>query len=140
MRRATDHDAPVVAALLGQLGYAASEAQARVRLRRLASEPGIAVFVAERDGRVIGLATAHVLTVINRDEGLAQLTALVVDAENKRSGAGRALVAAVVGYARAAGCGRLSVTTHLDRPEAHAFYASTGFELTGRRYGMSLQG
>jgi GNAT superfamily N-acetyltransferase len=36
--------------------------------------------------------------------------------------------------ARELGCARLTLTTHLRRAEAHAFYERLGFEFTGRRY------
>ncbi len=53
-------------------------------------------------------------------------------------GVGRVLVEAVKGFARAQRCECLSVTTHLDRLDAHAIYAGIGFEYTGRRYGKVL--
>ena len=96
------------------------------------------VLVAVRGEAVVGLATVHILWVVNRRHEVAWLTALVVDAVARRTGVGRALVGAVEEYARQAGCERLSVTTHERRADAHSFYAGLGLALTGRRFGKAL--
>jgi GNAT superfamily N-acetyltransferase len=97
-----------------------------------------AVLVATASDEVIGLATAHILSVINRAGDVAMLTAIVVDERVRSKGVGHALVLAVEAFARASGCERLTVTTYLNRKDAHTFYERIGFELTGRRYGKSL--
>ena len=51
--------------------------------------------VAERGGRVVGLATVHILSVMNRAGDVAWLTALVVDESVRGTGVGRLLVKAV---------------------------------------------
>lgn len=115
IRPAHAADADAIARLLTQLGYP-----------------------TERGGEVVGLATAHILSVLNRPEDVAQLTALVVGENVRASGVGRALASAVEDFARQAGCERLSVTTHEDRAGAQAFYPRVGLELTGRRFGKAL--
>ena len=87
---------------------------------------------------IVGLATVHILSVMNRARDVAWLTALVVDASARRSGVGRALVNAVEKFARESNCERLSVTTHEDRMEARTFYVQVGLEQTGRRFGKML--
>ena len=86
----------------------------------------------------VGLATVHLLSVLNRPCDVAWLTALVVDEAVRGSGVGRRLVEAVESFARDAGCERLSVTTYEHLIEAQAFYLRVGFEATGRRFGKSL--
>jgi len=139
IRKATTADAGAIAGLLTQLGYPTTSAQVPARLDRLTGDGRAAVFVAQHEGRVIGLATAHVLSVLNRNRDVAWLTALVVDATARKSGIGRALVEAVESFARKAGCERLSVTTHEHLTDAHAFYASVGLQHTGRRFGKMLE-
>jgi GNAT superfamily N-acetyltransferase len=138
VRPATTADADATAVLLGQLGYPSAMANVGERIARIENGGQAAVLVAIENGAVVGLATAHVLTVINRVGCLAQLTALVVDERRRGSGVGRALVEAVERFAIESGCERLSVTTHLDRAGAHAFYERLGFDHTGRRYGKML--
>lgn len=139
IRRAVAGDAVAIALLLEQLGYPTEAADVPARLHRLTENHRGAVLLAERGGKVLGLATVHVLSVINRRRDVAWLTALVVDESVRGSGVGRSLVRAVEDFAREAGCERLSVTTHEDRAEAQAFYVAIGLERTGRRFGKALR-
>jgi len=138
VRLARDDDASHIAALLTQLGYPVHAQEIPARLARMREGERASVWVALVQEKVVGLVTAHVLSVINRKRDVAQLTTLVVDSRVHGQGVGRALVQEVEAFARRAGCERLSVTTHLDRASAHAFYERTGFDLTGRRYGKVL--
>lgn len=140
IRRATSADCAALAGLLGQLGYPASAGELPARLDRFAAQPHAAVLVACREGDVVGVATVHVITPLHQTKDVAWLTALAIDEGARRQKVGRALVRAVEAFAREAGCDRLSVTTHVRRSDAHAFYESIGFELTGRRYGKALHG
>lgn len=138
VRRANNEDAANIAVLLTQLGYPVDASEIPSRLDRM-HKIGAAAWVALDEEQIVGLVTAHILAVINRTGDVAQLTTLVVDESVRGKGIGRALVDAVEEYARKAGCERLSVTTHLDREGAHAFYARMGFDHTGRRYGKNLR-
>src|SRR5690349_6767881 len=138
IRYATAADALALSALLSQLGYPSPPESLPGRLERLTANAGAAALVAVRDDRIVGLATMHFITPINRERDVAWLTTLVVDEAARGTGVGRALVEAVEARARDAGCERLSVTTHENRSQAHEFYARIGFERTGRRFGMTL--
>lgn len=138
IRQAAASDAAAIARLLGQLGYPTEAGDVPERLDRIESRHQAAVFLAERSGRVVGLATVHLLSIVNRRRDVALLTALVVDAADRGTGVGRALVQAVEDFARRAGCERLSVTTQESRTDAHAFYKRVGLPHTGRRFGKML--
>jgi GNAT superfamily N-acetyltransferase len=137
IREATARDADAVARLLGELGYPATTAAVEARLERLAIV-GDSVLVAEVDGEVAGLAHLQVTPAIQHDRPVAKIGALVVDASQRRSGIGRALVEAVEEDAQARNCVLLFVTTAERRDDAHAFYEGLGLERTGRRYGRTL--
>lgn len=137
IRHANLADVEAMATLVTQLGYPVESQDLPLRLQRLSAGRGV-VLLAMQGGRVAGLATAHVLSVINRERDVCWLTALVVDGTVRRAGVGRALVAAVEAHARAQDCERLSVTTHEDRHDAQDFYRGIGMDLTGRRFGKSL--
>jgi GNAT superfamily N-acetyltransferase len=139
VRPAEKRDAEAIANLLNQLGYPSNSAEVAARLDRMQDSGGSLVLVAAGDDGIVGLATAHVLTVINRTSDVAWLTALVVDHRVRRHGVGRLLVSAVEAFARQSGCERLSVTTYMERADAQAFYTQVGFELTGRRFGKPLK-
>jgi GNAT superfamily N-acetyltransferase len=137
IRTAVASDAQAIAGLLDELGYPTLAEDSPQRIERLAASRGTAL-LAIHDAQVVGLATVHVLSVINRPHDVAWLTALVVHGTQRRVGVGRALVRAVEAFARAAGCERLSVTTHEARTDAQRFYTDVGLEPTGRRFGKAL--
>jgi GNAT superfamily N-acetyltransferase len=91
------------------------------------------VFVAERDGVIVGFAA-----VLPRPDGNAELDALFVDPSLWKRGVGRLLVEHCAGVAR----GRASRTLHVvGNPHAEGFYTACGFRKTGRvetRFGAGL--
>jgi GNAT superfamily N-acetyltransferase len=138
IRTATISDVAAMAVLFTELGYSSAADAVGLRLHRLTSDPRALVIVAERDGRVVGVATAHSISVIHDDGDVAWLTSLVVDGSAQGRGIGRQLVEAVEAWARSHSCVRLSVTTARDRNDAHTFYERVGFEWTSRRYSKRL--
>lgn len=137
IRDARAADADDVARLLEQLGYPTDAGAVPSRLERLAVV-GDRVFVADSDGRVVGLAHLQVTPALERERPAAKIGALIVDEAHRGHGVGRALVQAVVDEARLRGCGLVYLTTADRRDDAHAFYELVGFEQTGRRYGRTL--
>lgn len=105
------------------------------RLARLYTGAADRLFVAEVDGRVVGLAGIHVSPSVEHDGDAAKVSAIVVDESFRRQGLGRALLGAVESEARA----RLVFLTTADRrKDAHAFYRSLGWDETGRRFAKTL--
>ena len=135
IREAVTADAPALARLLGDLGYPVDGDAVVQRMERLGDDR---LVVAEIDGAVVGFAQLHVSPAIEYDGDAAKLAALVVDADHRGVGVGRALVEAVEAEARARGCVLLFVTTAERRADAHAFYERVGLEYTGRRYAKRL--
>jgi GNAT superfamily N-acetyltransferase len=131
-------DAEAIAGLLGELGYPTTPDQWTRRFERLHSEPAVSLFVAEVDGRVGGLAGLRVLTLVERDEPVGRLIALVVAERIRRAGVGRALLAHVEAAARRAGCIQLDLSSSDRRAGAHAFYRRLGFTDISRRFVKDL--
>ena len=138
VRRASASDAVALAALVGELGYPAEPDAMPTRLAALQRSGHVVALVAEADGRVIGLVTAHVMTTIHSPSPVALLTALVVAASARGLGAGRQLVAAVEQWARGHGVVRIAVTSGAQRTDAHQFYERIGYARTGVRFGKLL--
>jgi GNAT superfamily N-acetyltransferase len=134
IRDARPADAAAIADLLGDLGYPAEAAPVQRRLERIAHDPSSKLFVAEVSGEIAGLGGLHVLPLVEHDELGCMLTAMVVGAEHRRQGIGAELLRAVEREARSRGCNRLVLGSADRRADAHAFYESLGFEVTGRRF------
>jgi GNAT superfamily N-acetyltransferase len=128
IRRAKSADAAQLAVLTGQLGYPATAAQMRTRLRKIQPASQNAVFVADsaKDG-VIGWLHVSREALLECDVR-AEVNGLVV-AEGQRSlGAGARLLAAAEDWARKHGCKGMSVRSNIIRERAHKFYERHGYE------------
>jgi GNAT superfamily N-acetyltransferase len=128
IRRAKSSDAPRIAELSGQLGYPATVAQMRQRLRGIRPAFQHAVFVAEfGEEGVVGwlhVSKEPLLEVEIR----AEVNGLVVAEGQRSSGAGARLLAAAENWARKHGCKGMSVRSNVIRERAHQFYERNGYE------------
>ncbi|HXV33003.1 MAG TPA: GNAT family N-acetyltransferase [Gaiellaceae bacterium] len=136
IREAEPEDARELAALLAELGYPDEDETVRERARAFAADRSSFLLVAERDGRLVGLASASVMPLLHERGSWCRLSALVVSRDSRRLGIGRQLVSGVEARARGAGCRYLEVTSggRPDREAAHAFYEALGLEQVSRRY------
>lgn len=130
IRSARSSDASIVADLLTELGFPSSEREVVERLKAMSE----AVLVAVRDGHVIGVVTTNIMPVLHRPTSVGRLSALVVSKQERRSGAGRALVTAAEQLLQEQGCELIEVTSNLRLEEAHSFYRSLGYEATSLRF------
>lgn len=137
VRDARPDDAAALAPLLAQLGYPAAPEEVGRRLAGLQAR-GDRALVAEVGGAVAGVLTTHRTPVLHRDADVGRITALVVDERLRGAGVGRALVAAAEAILGAAGCERVEVTSAARRADAHAFYASLGYDASGVRFSKPL--
>ena len=138
IRNATSADSTGIAALITELGYLSDVAAVPGRLHGLTSERSTAAVVAEVDGRIVGLATAHAFYAIHVDHPTAYLTALIVSASQRQQGVGRVLVHHMESWARGQGAVRLSLVTGVPRTDSHPFYERLGYTRTGYRYSKQL--
>jgi GNAT superfamily N-acetyltransferase len=140
VRRADARDADAVLALLAGLGRPAvaedPSAQRTVYAKHLAS--GAHVFVAEDEGRAVGVASLWIRPRLNWTSPEAWLPDLYVDPAARRRGHARALLDACADEARAHGCHRLILESGHERAEAHRLYESYGFEHYARSYQLPL--
>lgn len=126
VRRMEPADLVRVAELSAQLGYPVDAQALRDRFDAIAPDAHQALFVADHEGSVVGWI--HVLPqVLLESDPYAEIGGLVVDANARRTGAGRALVAAAEAFALAEGFVRVRVRSNVARTEAHAFYPALGY-------------
>lgn len=119
-------DAAAVAALLPDLGYAATAAQVRQRLLRLQAWPDQYVALACTDADVVGLVHAQGVRLLV-SEGYAEVQALVVAQAMQGQGMGAQLLRHAEAWAQAAGYTRVRLRSGVQREAAHAFYRAQGY-------------
>jgi GNAT superfamily N-acetyltransferase len=132
IRTARLEDADAVQGLLTQLGYERSDDGIRYDLT---SPPhGSEVIVAEIDGQVSGLLALAVRRVFQRDDPVAVIDALIVDASARSAGIGGALIRAAWQRASEQGCDRVELHSNRRRRRARRFYEAQGFTVTSNHF------
>lgn len=95
------------------------------------------IWVAEREGTIIGSVTLALAGEPYADIALPdelEFRMLVVDPAVQRSGAGKAMVNAIISYARTLpGIRAVALTTGKDWESAHGLYRRTGFQRVPER-------
>jgi len=134
IRNALIADAPKIVNLIAQLGYEAGADLIAYKLAALSRSADEAVFLAIDGERVVGCLSAHAHELFHVPGKLGRITALVVDADARGLGVGRALLDWAADYFRARGCIRIEVTSGEHRSGAHAFYRAMGFIEDERRF------
>lgn len=131
---ATAADLPALADLLGELFRLESDFQP-VRdkqlagLRLILDQPALGrLFVLRVDGRVAGMANALITVSTAEGAPVLLLEDVIVAAEFRGGGHGRALVEHVVAWARGAGMARVTLLADQANAAALAFYRRLGFD------------
>lgn len=140
VRVAEEGDAPEVARLLTALGHPTAAEDVVARWERWAAAGNSALVADLGERRLAGLATLHRMTVLHRPHPVGRITALVVNAELRGRGIGRALVVAAEEVLASEGCGLLEVTSNARLADAHAFYERLGYQRTSNRFAKVLDG
>jgi ribosomal protein S18 acetylase RimI-like enzyme len=83
-------------------------------------------YVAEADGRVVGMVTLCVFKTLTGPK--AYLDHLVVAADSRRRGIGRALVEHAIEEAKVAGASRVDLTANAQKQAGRSLYRSFGFQ------------
>ena len=132
VRQATAADHPVWAATLAKLHSEQSAAEFEKELAVVTAlpEPYVAFLAFTDDGQAIGMMDA---TVRNYAEGAPNLRAayvedLWIEPKYRRLGAGKQLLRAVEGWARAQGLDWLGSDALIDNELSHSWHLASGFE------------
>jgi len=139
IRAATAADLDALCGLLRLLftleaDFRPDEARQRAGLRLLLADPArCAVLAAEREGAVIGMVTAQLVVSTAEGAPSAWLEDVVVAAEERGQGTGRALVEAAAAWAGARGATRLQLLVDEENRPALGFYRRLGWAPTQLR-------
>ncbi len=136
---ATKKDLAQLVELLGMLfvqeaDFVPDAAKQKRALEQILGDPRIGrIYVAREGGSVVGMVST--LYTVSTAEGgkAAWLEDMVVLPERRGRGVGAALLAHAVVGAREEGCMRLTLLSDEDNAQAHAVYASEGFQFSGMR-------
>ena len=94
-------------------------------LQKTLAQPATMVFVAFRDGRVVGGLTAYRLDLHSSERPSAYLYDLAVASDLQRQGIGRRLVTALLDHCRAEGYQDVFVQADVEDTHAIDFYRAT---------------
>src|SRR6266581_2853646 len=138
IRHAQPGDAAVLAQLMCELGYETTTAEMRLRLKSILSDPRYSTIVAEIGNELCGMI--GILTHISYEHNdlSGKILALVVSKKQRRSGVGRALIAAAEKDFAKRNVTRVTLTTRFERGDAHQFYEKLGYARTGFRFAKDL--
>jgi len=130
IRAATAADALAIAEMAGQLGYPAEASAVDARLASL--DPRNAVYVAEREGTVVGWVHCHERRTLVA-EPQVEILGLVVAEGRRGRGIGGALMARAEAWANERGLSRVRLNSAVHRDGAHGFYVSLGYSESKRQ-------
>jgi GNAT superfamily N-acetyltransferase len=138
IRAATSSDVLGLASLLAEAGYVVDARDLAERISAV-RQTGSTALVAVRWGPPSGVVELHWYLTLEDARATAQITTLLVAAEERRLGIGRLLVKAAAQAARRAGCGSLEVMAARDATSLQGFCRATGFVEHGPQFVRSLR-
>jgi ribosomal protein S18 acetylase RimI-like enzyme len=133
IREARPADAQALAALLGSDD--AKALAARTSAFRKAGEPPL---VADEGGALLGLIAYHAVPLLQEDAPLGRLTFLLVEANARRRGLGRALVEEAAARLADRGCTRVEALAEIELAAAPDFFRRLGWSRNAYRYAAEL--
>lgn len=134
IRDAESDDAQAIAGLLGDLGYPATSEFVLAKVRTLGQRAYDRILVAEKNGKVVGVLSLHIMLLLHHKDNLCRISALVVSLDYRRQYIGRRLMEMAEAYAKAHKCFRIEITSNEKRADAHAFYVSCGYAEQAKRF------
>lgn len=138
IREAKLSDAPELAGLMVELGYKTSASEMRERLKSILNDTRLSTFVAEKENDVCGMIGTVTHSSYEHNDPSGKIIALVVSKRGRRSGVGRALIAAAEKDFVRRNVTRVTLTTRFERDDAHEFYEKLSYSRTGLRFAKHL--
>jgi len=140
IRAMTAGDIPATRELLAQLGYPMAVEEVRRRYDVVIRSESHALIAAEHDGFVIALCHVYARPALDKPPE-AVVQALVVDQTRRGDGIGKLMMDAAERWAVERGFNSIVLSSHIARPDAHAFYQAIGYKCaaTARLFRKALR-
>ncbi|MCH7698241.1 MAG: GNAT family N-acetyltransferase [Chloroflexi bacterium] len=147
IRDATEADLPRLVELLDQLALDTPREERgpplpafyRDAFHRVDANDGQRLLVLEVDGEIVGTLVLLIIpNITHQGRPYATVENVVVEERERGAGYGRQLLTYALDQARAAGCYKLTLTSHKRRTDAHRFYERLGFDSTYEGYRVEL--
>lgn len=95
---------------------------------RNVANPNISYFLAELDGKPIGIVSCHIQPLLHHAALVSEIQEMYVEPEYRSQQVGKALMEHVTAFAKGEGAVQMEVTSRATREQAHRFYQREGFE------------
>ena len=138
IRAARLRDAPELAALMCELGYETTSDDMSARLESILADACYSTFVAQIGKELCGMIGTMTHMSHEHNDLSGKIVALVASKKQRRSGVGRALIAAAEKDFAKRNVTRVTLTTRLERDAAHRFYEAFGYARAGFRFAKNL--
>ena len=142
VRTITPEDFEAVAALLAELGRPTLTNDTREEARRVylrhVGRTDTASLLAELNGRAVGFCSLEFRDRLNWGVPQAWIPDLIVAADARGIGAGKALLLRAFGMARERGCWSVTLESGYQRDVAHRLYRSAGMTQDGYYFTFRL--
>ena len=139
IRTMTEADIDAVARLCGDLDYPTTPEQLASRYATARNAVDNEIWVAEREGEVVGWIHGHGGHLLQADS-YVEIGGIVVDPGCRGLGIGRLLLEACERWAHERGYPRIRLRSGIHRTWAHAFYHRIGYQQksTGITFALDL--
>ena len=131
-------DASEIAALMCELGYDTASNEMRARLKSILPDAHSRTFVAKISKELCGMIGTLTHMSHEHNDLSGKIIAVVVSKKQRRSGVGRALIAAAERDFATRNVTRVTLATRFERDAAHRFYEALGYSRTGFRFAKNL--
>jgi GNAT superfamily N-acetyltransferase len=144
IREAVDNDLNTVLALYAQPeidnGDILGLQNARTIFERFRSYPNYKLYVACRDGEIVGTFTLLIMeNLAHRGAPSGLVEDVVVAVRHQRGGIGKQMMRFALDCCREAGCYKMVLSSSARRSAAHRFYESLGFVRHGYSFRMEIE-
>ena len=127
VREVNVEDAPRIAELSSQLGYARSVPATSRTIESIIRHPDEIIRVAVHQQMVVGWIHVFYATRVESSP-FCEIGGIVIDDHYRHKGIGKLLVASIKPWCMTKGTSMLRVRCNIKRNEAHQFYLTLGFE------------